>query len=243
MASGTALRKSVFRANNCGEKRFQPRQRRGVRIRRGRRSDELGTADRYGDLYCGRRDRGRLGGNRGRRRNHGDILRGWGSARSVLVEGFGQLAAPVMDLRETSDRGEVLRRGAKHLLQLFLGLFVAADFDERSTESDARGQIGWVALKARFTRRDGLFELPGASVFLGKSGERDRCRVHLDPALQFFDAGTFGHYTDGPSDCGPRRSLSSADDGQLIEIVCETDPVFPTSSVTVSVTVNVNRCV
>ena len=149
-----------------------------------------------------------------------------------------------MDLREAADGGEILRREAKDLFQLFLGLFVAADFDERPTERDARGQIRWMPLQARLTRRDSRFELPGATVFLGKSREGDRRRVHLDPASQFFDAGAFGHCTDGPKRLRPRAAVYHRPPTSINrDRLRNRFRALPRSSVTVSVTVNVNRCV
>ena len=117
-----------------------------------------------------------------------------------MLEHFRQLPTAVVNLGEAANGREVLRCHAQHVFEMLLRLLVLVQFDERTSESDASGEVGGVPLQSGLAGGDGLFELTRAAVFLGKGGEGDGRRVHLDPAFQFLDARAVGH-----SNCGRQR--------------------------------------
>ena len=65
--------------------------------------------------------------------------------------------------------------------------------EQRTAERDVGGQVCGVPLKASLTGRDRFFEAAGAAVLFREGRERDRRRVHLDPAFQFFNPRAVRH--------------------------------------------------
>ena len=118
----------------------------------------------------------------------GDVER-----RLVLLERFGQLAAAMMDFRESANRRKVFRRGAQDVLEFLLGFVEAAELEQRAAERDVSGQIGRMPLNASLTSRDRFFEPSGPPVLFREGRKGDRRRVHLDPAFQFFNPRAVGH--------------------------------------------------
>jgi hypothetical protein len=110
-----------------------------------------------------------------------------------LGYGLRDLSATVVNLREATDRREVLRRYLQDGLELVTGLVVSPELEERPSKRDTRGQICRVPEQTGLASDDGVVELTGAAVFLRQRGKRDGRRVQLDPALQFFDSRAVGH--------------------------------------------------
>ena len=115
----------------------------------------------------------------------------------------------------------------QHVLEFGPGLVDAAERDQCAPERDVRRQIRRVAPETSATGRDCLFEpaLPAISSASGR--ERNRRRVHLDPALQLIDSLSVRHVT---------ISRRSEPHGRTVTVwFAEMDR--PASSVTVSVSV------
>ena len=104
-----------------------------------------------------------------------------------------RIIGAIVNLREAANRREILGRRPQDLFQLLARLVEPAELEQRPAQSHACGQVGGMPLEAGLTRGDRLFELSGAPVLFGERGEGDRRRVHVDPAFEFFDAGTVGH--------------------------------------------------
>lgn len=105
----------------------------------------------------------------------------------------GKIAASMMNIRQTADRGEVFWRGLEHKAQFGLGGVELIGFNERSPQRDACREVSGVSGEAGPTRFDGFFEAAGATVFFAELGKRNRGRVFLDPSSKLFDAGIVSH--------------------------------------------------
>ncbi len=156
--------------------------------------------------------------------------------RSVLLQCFRKLAAPVVDFGEATDRRKVFRRRAKDVLELLTCLVEASQLEQRAPERDASGQVGGVTLQSGLARGYRFFEAASTPVFFGESRKRDGRRVHLDPAFQFFDARALGPQSRSVPPivrAGAMLSASGNCTGTDVEVV----PLRPASSTTTSVTV------
>ena len=200
-------------ALDVGEKALQFRKRLLVRRFRRRHANRFRPANRN------------WGGNRNRRRfGCRDLL---GVMCRVEFEGLGafrRIATTVMDLRKSADSGKVFRRDAQHVFELFTRLVELPDFEERAPERDMRGNIRGMPLQSGLAGVDGFLKLTEAPVLFGQRRKRDRRRVQLDPAFEFFDA-----IRHAPRYCPAAATVTS----WLVV------PVRPVSSTTVSVTVYV----
>ena len=110
-----------------------------------------------------------------------------------MVFGLGQLSGPMVNFRERPDRRQILWSRAEHLFELLARFVVAADLQEGSAQGDASREVRRMALQARPARGNRVVEVTRAAVFLGQRRERDRRRIRLDPASQFFNASGVGH--------------------------------------------------
>jgi hypothetical protein len=104
--------------------------------------------------------------------------------RRLLMGGF---ATTLMDLGEPANGGKVLRRRAEHVFELCLSVVVLFEFDERTPERDARGEIGGMSGEPAAADVYGFLLLSLAAVFLGELCEGDRRRILLDPASKLVD--------------------------------------------------------
>jgi hypothetical protein len=100
---------------------------------------------------------------------------------------------PGVDIGEPADGRQVLRSQAQHVLELGPRLLVLADLEERPAERHAGRQVGRVPLEAGAADGDRLLAPPGAAVLFREGRKRNRRRIHLDPASQFFDARALSH--------------------------------------------------
>jgi hypothetical protein len=91
-----------------------------------------------------------------------------------------------VNLGQGANRGEIFRGRSNDLLEFRLGFLQFAQFEQRASERDARGQVGRMALQADAAGLDRFAEESRPPVFVREGRERDRRRVLLDPALQFF---------------------------------------------------------
>ncbi len=110
-----------------------------------------------------------------------------------MLDRLRNLAPPTMDVGEGANGGQVLGRAAQDLLELDRRRVELADFDQGAAQRDARGNIRGVPQQPRAASLDRVGEHAEAPVLLGESGEGDRRRVPLDPALQFLDSRRVGH--------------------------------------------------
>ena len=92
-----------------------------------------------------------------------------------------------MNFRERANGCEVVRRGTEHVFELRLRVVVLFEFDERTSERDARGKIGGMTREAAATDLYGFLVLSLAAVFLGELCDGDRRRILLDPASKLVD--------------------------------------------------------
>ena len=145
--------------------------------------------------------------------------------------GLWKFSDAMVDFRECPDRGEILRSHAQHVFELLAGLVVPADLEQRSSQRDAGRQVRGMTLQAGPARGYRIVEPAGAAVFLGERGKRDRRRIDLDPASQFFNAGGVGHWAELAGVYHPASGRV-----HFTSTVCASEDVLPRSSVTVSVT-------
>ena len=95
---------------------------------------------------------------------------------------------PMMNLGKPSNRRQILRCELENELEFLPGVLKFSDFNERAPQGDVGGEIRRMAHQTVPAGFDSFLESFGASVFLGEGGKRNRRRVRLDPAFQFFDA-------------------------------------------------------
>ena len=138
---------------------------------------------------------------------------------------IGQVPRAMVNLGEPADRREVFRRSAEDVLELLARLVVATELEQRSTERHPRRKIGGMPLQTGEAGGNRFVVLAGAPVFLGERRKRNRRRVQLNPASQFFYSAAIG-----------QRQNSIAKFYGPTETCPVTVLVRPTSSVTVSVT-------
>ena len=100
----------------------------------------------------------------------------------------GELTPAMVDLRKAPPGGKILGGGPEHVLQLVMGFVVLPQLEIRASERDVRREVGRMPLKSGLASRHGFVEAARPAVFLGEGGDGDGGRVHLDPALQLFDA-------------------------------------------------------
>jgi hypothetical protein len=56
-----------------------------------------------------------------------------------LPQGFGEIAATLVDLSQSAHGGKVFRGSPEHMLELSLGVIVLSELDQRPPERDTRG--------------------------------------------------------------------------------------------------------
>jgi len=88
---------------------------------------------------------------------------------------------------QSTDRREVFRCRAQHLLELLLRGLVLAQLHERAPKRDARGRVGRVSPKARAADVHRLLKHSRAAVLFSELGKRNRRRVLLDPSSEIFE--------------------------------------------------------
>ena len=113
--------------------------------------------------------------------------------RPVLCERLGQLATPVMNVREAANGGEIFWRAFDHQLQFSLGVVVLSELDERPAQRDARRQIARMNGEPGAADLDGFGILPGPPLLLRELRERDRRRILLDPASKVLNPRIVRH--------------------------------------------------
>ncbi len=100
---------------------------------------------------------------------------------------------PLIDIREASNSGKVLRRRLKDQLELGLGFVELSKLHQRAAERYAGRQVTGVSFEAGTGDLHSILEITGPAVFLSELRERDRRRVLLDPAPKRLYAGLTIH--------------------------------------------------
>ncbi len=113
--------------------------------------------------------------------------------RAVLRQRFGKRSAPVVDLGQPADGGEIFRRALQDEIEGGLRLVELIQLDQGAPERDAGGQVSGVNREAGPADLDRFLMLSSAPAFLGELGEGDRRRILVDPAPQIVNSVVVGH--------------------------------------------------
>src|SRR5438552_1226581 len=116
-----------------------------------------------------------------------------GQSGAVMRQGLAKCPAPMMDLSQAANRGEILTRALEHQLELALRIVQLIEFEEGASERDASGQVGGVNLETGAANVDRFLKLPRAPELLGKLRKSNRRRILLDPASKVVDTAAVGH--------------------------------------------------
>ena len=98
-----------------------------------------------------------------------------------------------MDVCELSDRGQIVRSGSNDVFEFFRGFVEPPELEQCPTQRHPCGEIGRVLLKAGSRDFDRLFEIACSPVLFRELRKRNRRRILLDPASQFFYPRIVGH--------------------------------------------------
>ena len=128
---------------------------------------------------------------------------------------FGEQSAPVLDLGQPADGGEVFRRALQDEIEGGLRLVEVIQLDQGAPERDAGGQVSGVNREAGPADLDRFLMLSSAPAFLGELREGDRRRIPVDPAPQIVNSVVVGHRlftAPNTLDLFSRRSIHLEDD-------------------------------
>jgi hypothetical protein len=118
--------------------------------------------------------------------------RNWQPAVGVRFRGY-HFASPTANLRDASERVQVIGRGRQYFCQLRKRFVKLPEIEKRAAKCGAGGKVFGVQGEAGAADGNGLLHATGASKFLGEWRKCERRRILLDPASKIVNPFTVRH--------------------------------------------------
>ena len=107
---------------------------------------------------------------------------------SVTLQGFGRVAALMMDFAEAAKRRQTIRSVPQYTRQLRFRAGKVAGYEQRPAKSHTGRQVARMDTEPRAAHPNGAVEVSGSPVFFAQLSKRNRRRVSMDPASKLVNA-------------------------------------------------------
>src|SRR5262245_32855049 len=121
------------------------------------------------------------------------IVRRQSDRRAIQGHRLRQIAAPLEDVAERTQGGEILRCILQDEVELPLRVIELAELQQRPAERHARGEISGMSVEAATADVDRFLVAAQAAAFFGELRKRNRRRILFDPASKVFQSGVVRH--------------------------------------------------